>query len=156
LKLLGCYLFWQFLPRLKHPHILRKIRFSTFDRIFDGIIQDEEMSHSTNCFFKMRTGFGRNNVNDKIISFHPTPPLCRKRNCGPFRIGFGCNLRPQFLLNSSTKWWRRRESNPRPKALLSSFYVCRLSFHRQASGRRQSGCPKPHLPLSHLRGRRKP
>jgi len=29
---------------------------------------------------------------------------------------------------SFSKWWRRRESNPRPKALLSGLYMFILSF----------------------------
>ena len=41
-------------------------------------------------------------------------------------------------------WWRRRESNPRPKALLSGVYMCIPSFSSRMIKRRWTGFSSPH------------
>ena len=52
-------------------------------------------------------------------------------------------------------WWRRRELNPRPKALRSGFYMFILPIESRIPGCRKAGVPKSHPPLSYSGGRGK-
>ena len=57
------------------------------------------------------------------------------------------------LIIKETSWWRRRESNPRPKVLLSGFYMCIPSFSSRMIKRRRTGFSSSHPLFSHLRFR---
>jgi hypothetical protein len=94
-----------------------------------------------------------------ILSVPLTDGFWKVLQIGDFEIGL--NL---FLLQNSNKiriqcqvffgsindyWWRRRELNPRPKALLSGFYMLIPPFKSRIMKRRQTGFPLSHPLCSH-------
>ena len=66
------------------------------------------------------------------------------------------NFKALCVLQDTTEnrvWWRRGESNPRPKALYKTFYILSLAYLEISfSSRRQTGFQK----TSYLKSRRLP